>query len=442
MSLPQINGTEPDPAELLRSLLRFDTSNPPGNERACLEFIARLLVEADLEPVWRAREPDRPNLVARIAGAGRAPPLLLHGHVDVVQANPAEWQHPPFAGELVDGDVWGRGALDMKSGVAMFVSALLRVHTSGEPPPGDVILALVSDEEAGSEFGARYLVEEHRELFAGVRYAIGEGGGMTRWIGGVPFYPISVAEKQRCLIRARVHGSGGHPSLVVRDTAMGKLGRLLTALEGRRLPVHVTPLVRAMLSSISRRLPLHERIALRPALVPALTDRVLDRFGKDGASLDPLLHNTATATTVRGGLSTNVVPTEVAVEIDGRLLPGQTSADLVRELEALVPGAARYEVVREEPVVPATPDMRLFPMLADTLRERDPSGTPFPVLLPGYTDARYFARLGIQTYGFLPLRLPRTVAQDLAHAPNERVPVEAVRWGAECLHEALRRHGS
>lgn len=436
---PEISGSERlDPVELTQALIRFDTTNPPGLERECIQFLSGVLRRAGVEPTIVGRDRDRPNLVARLPGRAAAPPLLLHGHVDVVPATPSEWIRPPFAGDLVEGELWGRGALDMKSGVAMLVAAFLGARD--EPPAGDVILALVSDEEKGSDYGAAYLVDEHAHLFDGVRFAVGEGGGGKQWIGGRPFYPISVAEKQRCLIRATMRGSGGHASLVVRDSAMGRLGRLLDALERKRLPVHVTDVVREMLAAMASRLPLHERLALRPALVPALTDRLLDVFGRDGDALDPLLHNTATPTVVRAGESTNVVPTEVTVEIDGRLLPGQTPMDLVGELERLVPGVARYEVVREEPALPAKRDMTLYPLLAGVLAERDPASFPFPVLLPGFTDARHFAKLGIQGYGFLPLSLPPGVPTTLAHAPNERVPAEAVRFGTACLGDVLRRY--
>jgi acetylornithine deacetylase/succinyl-diaminopimelate desuccinylase-like protein len=432
----------PDPVELLRALIRFDTSNPPGNERPCLEYLADLLREAGVEPRFVAQDADRPNLVARLPGRGDSPPLLLYGHVDVVPANPGEWRYPPFGGELADGEVWGRGALDMKGGVAMLVAVVLRAAAERLEPAGDLLLALASDEETGSELGAKFLVDEHADLFDGVRYGLGEIGGFTEWVGERRLYPIQVAEKQRCLVRATIRGAGGHPSTVVRKTAAGKLGRFLTALEKRRLPVHVTPVVRAMLDAMTGALPVHQRLALRPLAMPRLTDRLLDLFGKDAASLDPLLHNTATPTVVRGGASTNVIPTEITVDLDGRLVPGQSPSDLVRELEALVPGVATYEVVREEPAVTAAPDLALFPMLAEIIREREPGGTPMPTLIPGYTDARHFARLGIQTYGFLPMRLPPHITTALIHAPDERVPAEAVRWGADCLWEAVRRYGS
>ncbi len=202
----------------------------------------------------------------------------------------------------------------------------------------------------------------------------------------------------------------------------------------------MTPVVRQMVSAMAEALPLHQRAALRPLLVPALTDRLLDLFGKDADSLDPLLHNTATATGLRGGESGNVIPTEVTVDLDGRVLPGQSPQDLVRELERLAGDVAEFQLVREEPAARPEPDLTLYPMLAEIIRSRDPGGVPIPALVPGYTDARHFARLGIQTYGFLPMRLPKEITVDLIHAPDERVPAEAIRFGKDCLLEAIRRY--
>jgi acetylornithine deacetylase/succinyl-diaminopimelate desuccinylase-like protein len=429
------------PVELLRALLRFDTSNPPGDERPCLRFVADVLQTVGIEAQFLALDDARPNLIASVRGRGGAPPLLLYGHVDVVPANASEWRHDPFAGELVDGEVWGRGALDMKGGVAMLVSALVRAARERMEPAGDLILVLVSDEEMGSQLGAKFLVEEHAELFRDVRFALSEIGGFTQWVGGRRLYPIQVAEKQRCLVRATLRGKGGHPATIVRGTAAEKLGRLLTRLEKRRLPVHVTPVVKEMFGAMAGALPIHERVALRPLTVPALTDRVLDLFGKDAEPLDPLLHNTATPTVVRGGDSTNVVPTEITVDLNGRVLPGQTPDDLVRELNALLGGLAELDVVDAEPPPRQEADLTLYPMLADILREHDPGGTPMPTLVPGYTDARYFGQLGIQTYGFLPMRLPEHISTALIHAADERVPADAVEFGASCVYEAIRRYG-
>jgi len=288
-----------DPAALLQALIRFDTTNPPGNEAACIGYIRDLLANAGIASTLIARTPERPNLIARLPGAGRAAPLLLQGHVDVVPAR-GSWRREPFSGDLHDGYVWGRGALDMKGGVAMMLAAFMRAKASGELPPGDVILCLMADEEAGSDEGAGFLVAEHPELFAGVRYALGEFGGFTMEIAGQRFYPVMVAEKQICWTRAVIRGRAGHGSLPVRGGAMGGLGRLLGRLDRRRLPVHVTPVARSMVEAIAQELPAPVALPLRGLLRPQLTDRLLDALGERVAVFDPLLHNTASATIVGG----------------------------------------------------------------------------------------------------------------------------------------------
>jgi len=242
-------------AELLQTLIRFDTTNPPGNERDCLSYIHRLLTEAGCDAQLVGRSPERPNLIARLQGQGDAPPLLLQGHVDVVPADPREWQHPPFEGRIVDGYVWGRGALDMKGGIAMMLTAFLRAKAEALPLPGDVILALVSDEERGGEYGARYLVESQGRLFQGVHYAIGEFGGFSFPLGNRRFYPIMVPDKQICVLRATVRAHGEHGAFTGKDGAMAQLARVLLQLEKHRMPVHVTPAARRMLLAIASNLP-------------------------------------------------------------------------------------------------------------------------------------------------------------------------------------------
>jgi acetylornithine deacetylase/succinyl-diaminopimelate desuccinylase-like protein len=428
-----------DPVELLRELIRFDTSNPPGNERGCLEFVTDTLAGRGIDCRLVAKESERPNLVARVTGETTAPPLLLYGHVDVVPAEPSEWTHAPFSGDLVADVVWGRGALDMKGGVAMLVAALVNA-ADDVTLESDLVLVLTSDEERGSRNGAKFLVDEHADLFQDVRYALGEIGGFTQWVGRRRLYPIQVAEKQRCLIRATIRGAGGHPSTVVRGTAAAKLGRLLRRLDAKRLPAHVTPPTREMLAAMAEALPPYERVALRGLAQESATNPLLRVLGGAAAPLDAILHNTATPTVIRGGDSSNVIPIEISADLDGRVLPGQRPDDLVRELEDFAGDLAGFELVEEEPPPPAVPDLTLYPMLADVLRRRDPGGVPVPALMPGYTDARYFGRLGIQTYGFLPMRLPREITVDLIHAPDERVPAEAIRFGTECLVEAIHRY--
>jgi acetylornithine deacetylase/succinyl-diaminopimelate desuccinylase-like protein len=426
------------PVELLARLLRFDTTNPPGGERECIEWIRAMLEELGCEVKLLAQDPQRPSLLARLAGRGESPPLLLQGHVDVVAAR-GDWRHPPFAGEIDDGYIWGRGALDMKGGVAMLLAAFMRAVARDAKPPGDVILCLMSDEEAGSALGAEFLVAEHPELFDGVRYSIGEFGGFSFDVSGRRFYPVMVAEKQVCWTRATVRGAAGHGSMPVRGGAMGKLGALLRALDRRRLPVHVTPVVRSMVESIAAELPAPLALPLRGLLTPALTDRLLDVLGERTALFDPMLHNTASVTIVGGGEKINVIPDTVSLEIDGRLLPGFAPEQLFAELRALAGVEIEFEIVRHDPVA-GEPDLALFEMLSGVLGELDASGKPIPMLLPGVTDGRFFSRLGIQTYGFLPMQLPADIPfMRLIHGVDERLPVDAVEFGTSAIERVLER---
>src|ERR1035437_4054677 len=452
------------PAELLQQLLRFDTSNPPGNERECIDWIGGLLGDLGCEVRILARDPARPSLIARLPGGGRAAPLLLQGHVDVVPAR-GSWRREPFAGDLHDGYVWGRGALDMKGGVAMMLAAIMRAKAAGQSPPGDVILCLMADEEAGSDEGARFPVSEHPELFACVRYALGEFGGFTMELAGQRFYPVMVAEKQLCWTRAVIRGRAGHGSLPVRGGAMGGLGRLLGRLDRgrapgdvtpgggamgglgrllgrldrRRLPVHVTPVARSMVEAIAAEVPQALALPLRGLLRPPITDRLLDVIGDRVSVFDPLLHNTASATIVGGGEKLNVIPGEVELQLDCRLLPGYGPRDVFAELRAPSGVEMELEVLRHDPVA-AQPDMGLFATLADTLRELDPSAKPIPMLLPAVTDGRFFARLGIQTYGFLPMQLPAEMRfMELVHAEDERLPAAAMEFGTRAIARVLER---
>ena len=271
MSAPDISIYQ-RPVELLQNLIRFDTTNPPGNEVACIDYIADLLRGVGLEPEIVFKEPNRPNLICRMAGKGEAPPLMLYGHVDVVTVAGREWSHQPFSGDVADGYVWGRGAVDMKGGVAMFLSAFLRMQVEGIKPAGDIIFVALSDEENGGAFGAAYLAENHRQALLDVKYALGEFGGFSMYLAGKRFYPIQVAEKQLCTLQLKIRGAGGHGASIVPGNAMEELGKVLDRISTKRLPVHITPLVREMFTKISENLAFPLRQAIRLLLVP-LADR-------------------------------------------------------------------------------------------------------------------------------------------------------------------------
>lgn len=429
-----------DVVELLRELIRFDTTNPPGNETACIAHVQKLVEEAGAQTTIVAKDDARPNLIARVQGAGDAPPLLLYGHVDVVTTAGQSWSHEPFGGELLDGWVWGRGALDMKGGVAMMVDAFKRAARGELKPRGDVILVVLSDEENGGDFGARFLAEEHADLFEGVRHSLGEFGGARIPIGGKSFYPIQIAEKQICWLRGHVRGPGGHAALGVRGSAMGKTARIVAKLDSSRLPVHVTPVARAQIEAMANALPRPQSLVLRSLLDPRLAEITLRAPVEEIRPLDRILRNTVTPTIVHGGSKINVIPSEIELELDARSLPGFGPDDVIREIGDLVGPDLELEVVRHDPY-PAHSDPSQLDMLGSVLRELDPEAIPIPLLQAGVTDGRFFASIGIQTYGFTPLKLPDGFNFiQVVHAADERVPADAVRFGAEAIGRVIERY--
>jgi acetylornithine deacetylase/succinyl-diaminopimelate desuccinylase-like protein len=428
-----------DVTTLLQELIRFDTTNPPGNEEACVAHVESLLHAHGVETERYERTPGRPNLVARHAGSKQQPPLLLYGHVDVVTTAGQRWTHPPFGAEVHDGVLWGRGALDMKHGVAMLVRAFLdAVDRSSETP---LVLVVVSDEEDGGDEGARFLAEQHPEVFGGARHALGEFGGNTVWIGGRAFYPVQVAEKQLCWLRARVRGTGGHAASGAYGTSgMARLGQVLRTLERRQPPVKIIPLVREWFERMAAVLPRPHALLVRGLLDPRTAAVSARALGPRGRGLTRVIRNTAEATIVHGGDKINVIPSEIELQIDCRLLPGQTPDDAMGELRDLLGPDVELELVRHDPVA-AEPDLSQFELLAGVLRELDPEATPVPMLLAGVTDGRFLSPLGIQTYGFLPLRLPREFEfTPLIHNADERVPVDALPFGVEAITRTIERY--
>ena len=432
------------PDELLRNLIRFDTTNPPGNEAACVGYIADLCHSLGIQTSIHAKDPNRPNLVARIKGQGNAAPLLLYGHVDVVSTANQDWDHPPFSADIADGMIWGRGALDMKGGVAMMTAAFLRAKAESLGLPGDVILCILSDEEAGGINGAGYMVEQHAELFAGVKYAIGEFGGFPTYIGGKKFFAIQVSEKSSCPTLVRFRGPAGHGSMPRRsvENATYKLAKALEALNSRRLPAHITPAAANMINALADGLGGDAGETLRQLLNPELTDAVLDEMGELGRQFDAILHNTASPNILRGGDKINVVPGQVEIELDVRLVPGFDPAEAREEIEDLVGAWGEVELMRHalgSGVGAGYLDMGLYDTLAEILLDGQ-DAQAYPFLVSGGTDGRYFSRLQIQTYGYLPMDLPEDFDfMSTVHAANERIPSRSMQFGTDKIYQALSR---
>jgi acetylornithine deacetylase/succinyl-diaminopimelate desuccinylase-like protein len=423
---------------LCQALLRIDTTNPPGRERPAADLVAGELADAGLEPRVLESLPGRANVIARLRGTGEKPPLLLTAHLDVVEADPTGWSHPPFAGELADGCLWGRGAIDMKNMVAMSVAVMCRLAREKRRPERDLIFAAVADEEAGSDLGAGWLVANHPDLVR-AEYALGESGGFTTYVGGAVQYPVQVAEKGYVWLKARVRGTPGHGSMPRPDSAVVKLAAAIARLGAARLPTHMVQTVKDFVEAGARKAPAALRPLLTPRLLPLLV-RILPDPGLRRA-MGAMLANTASPTVVRAGSKINVIPGLAECEIDGRTLPGQTSEDLLRELHAVMGKDVELEIMRQAPAVVTEPAVSpLYDVIREVIERREPGASVVPYLMPGFTDAKCFTRLGTKWYGFSPVKLPRGLRfADLYHGNDERIPVDGLRWGTEVLNEVVSR---
>ncbi len=439
MSPTDVTGV-PSAVEILQRLIRIDTSNPPGNERECALWLKSFLDDHGVanQILHPPEAPHRTSVVARVAGRGEAPPLLLQGHMDVVSVHGQRWSHEPFSGDIADGCVWGRGAVDMKGGLTMMLHALISAQRSEQPPPGDLILAAVADEELGGRQGAAYLVTEHPHIFESVKHAFGEIGGFTVHIRGQRFYPIMVAEKHICRIRVTFLGDGGHGSQIHSDTAMSRAARALRRMERRHPPFKIVDATRAMLEGMMGALGAREAVALRMALNPATTGMALAMMGdKVAKMLEPMFRDTISPTIISGGQQENAIPSEVQVLLDCRLLPGSSQSDIVRQVMSLVGDNAEIYVERYEDG-PPTVDMTLMPYLADLIETADPGSKAIPYMVAGGTDAKWFHHIGIDTYGFTPMRLPADLdLMALFHAADERIPIDALNFGTALMHKAI-----
>jgi len=425
---------------LLSRLLRERTVNAPGqnaNEIDAASMIAELFRAEGLEPEVLESAPGRGNVVCRIPGDGSGgEPILLSGHLDVVPVEPEHWERDPFAGEVHDGWMWGRGAVDMKHMVAMEVMTLLLLRRAGVPLKRDLIFAGVADEEAGCQAGSLFLARNHPELVRG-EYVISEIGGFTLHMAGKHFYPVQVAEKGVCWMTITARGTPGHGSLPNKDNPLARIGRAVELLATKRLPHHVTPVVERFVRTLAEAQPVPNSLVLRGLLSKPLCGHLLDHVFPDpslASTFDAMLHNTANPTILKAGLKVNQVPGEASMQVDGRLLPGQSGADLIEEIKRLIGPGFEYRIDHEMPASVSDMDDPIAERIAATLRRHDPEAVPIRNLLPGFTDAKAYTELGMKCWGFSPLKLPPGVKfSAMFHGHNERVPVDGVRWGLPVL---------
>lgn len=433
---------------ILQQLLRFDTTNPPGNELPAAQWCAEQLSAAGLSPTVLESAPGRGNVVARLAGTGGKPPILLSSHLDVVPAQPTGWTHPPFAGEVADGYVWGRGTMDMKHMTAQCLWTIITLARQGVRLERDVIFAGFADEEAGGKLGAAWMVEQHPELLR-AEIAFNEFGGFTLHQPKGLLVPVMVAEKGVAWVTVTIRGEAGHGAIPRQDTVPFKLAQVIAAYGSTRLGYQLLPAVRAMFEHLAalqgpRGLALkalyNERTA-GPLLDHVLPDKALAR------AFSAMLHNTVSPTTIAAGSSPNVIPDEATLRLDCRFLPGTSRAELLHQLAEALPQQLRREVSLSidhwgEPYA-AENTGPVLAVIEQVIRRHRPTATVSPYLMAAFTDAGHLAKLGATVYGFMPVYLkPDEPYHTLAHNVNERVSVaglgEGTRWFYETVVELAR----
>ncbi|MBI3243331.1 MAG: M20/M25/M40 family metallo-hydrolase [Chloroflexi bacterium] len=429
----------------LQALLRLDTTNPPGNEMIAAEYLARVLKAEGVEPIVLESAPGRGNVVARLKGTGGAPPLLLYGHTDVVPAEPEHWTHPPFGGEIADGFIWGRGAVDMKGTVAQQLMVFLLLKRNGVALKRDVIFAATADEEIGGEdsYGIAWLVKHHPELIR-AEFGLTELGGYNMDFAGAQLYPIQVAEKGTCWLKVRAKGRPGHASQPHDDNAVVHLARAVDRLASRGLPYHLCDAATGFLDAASAAVEESFRPLLQGLKTPEDAALILNGVLKKH-ELHPffnaILHNTATPTGLAAGYKTNVIPSQAEVTIDGRTLPGFDPESFIAELKSVLGENFEYEVNMVSPPLETPHDTALFDLMVSTLRAHDPGARPVPYMMTGATDAKYLSKLGVPSYGFAPMKMPPAFNfTELFHAHDERAPVDGLGWGAQVLYDVVAEY--
>ncbi len=421
------SAVESEVVELCRDLIRIDTSNPTSNERAAAEYVAGKLEEVGLQTQLFESAPGRASVVTRVEGADRSrPALLIHGHLDVVPADASDWAVDPFAGEIRDGCLWGRGAVDMKDMDAMTLAVVRDRLRSGRKPPRDLVLAFVADEEAGGTYGAKWLVENQPEVFEGCTEAISEVGGFSFTVSNdLRLYLIETAQKGMAWMRVTARGRAGHGSMINDDNAVTTLCEAVARVGRAKLEIRPTKTVRAFLDEVSD--------ALGIELDPDDLEATVAKLGPIARIIGATLRNTVNPTQLEAGYKVNVIPQTATAYVDGRFLPGYEK-EFETELDDLLGPDITREYVNHDIALETDFDGALVDAMAAALKAEDAGARPVPYCLSGGTDAKHFSRLGMRCFGFSPLRLPPDLDfSGMFHGVDERVPLESLAFGVRVL---------
>lgn len=425
-------------ASIASDLIRIDTSNygddsGPG-ERAAAEYVAASLAEVGIAAEIVESQPGRANVLATWGGSNSSkPPLLLHGHLDVVPANADDWQVHPFSGEIQDGCVWGRGAVDMKDFDATLLAVVRQRARENREPDRPIVLAFTADEEAGSTHGAHWLVEHRRELIGACSEGIGEVGGFSITVEGRRIYLLQTAEKGLAWMRLRANGRAGHGSMLNDDNAVTELAGAVTRIGTHEWPLALTPSARGFLEGLSDALDLD--------LDPDADDLqpVLSKLGAISRMVAASLRNTTNPTRLAAGYKENVIPGEATAVVDGRYVPGDRDA-FFATIDSLLGDTVERELIHGDDAVSTTFDGDLVDAMVASLQAEDPSAPVIPYLMSGGTDGKAWGQLGVRCFGFTPLRLPADLDfSAMFHGVDERVPVDSLQFGTRVLDGLLDR---
>ncbi|MFG1857978.1 M20/M25/M40 family metallo-hydrolase [Actinomadura geliboluensis] len=428
------DGADTEAGRICADLIRFDTTNRGEGvahpERPAAEHVAALLDEVGVEARVVESAPGRASVLARVPGTDPShPAFLVHGHLDVVPADAADWTVPPFSGEVRDGCVWGRGAVDMKGSLAMTLAVVRRRLREGRRTRGDLVLAFLADEECTGDYGSRYVVREHREVFEGCTEAISESGGFSVEADGRRIYPVATGERGTTWLRLTARGTAGHGSKPAPDNAVAEIAHAVSRLAAHEWPVRLTPGVRALLDGLAK--------ALGTTIDHDRLDAEAARLGRAGHLFAGTIRNSANPTRLDAGYKVNVVPGTATAQVDGRYLPG-TGEEFLATIDRLLGPRVTREFINYEEAPSADPAGPTFTALAEALRTEDPQAHPVPYVMAGGTDAKSFHRIGITSYGFAPLRLtPDLDYFGMFHGVDERVPLDGLAFGTRVLDHFL-----
>jgi acetylornithine deacetylase/succinyl-diaminopimelate desuccinylase-like protein len=440
-----------DAARLLSDLIRINTTNPPGNEIEACRYLEGVLSGMGLEPEILESEPGRGNIITRVrADKPEGPGVLLLSHLDVVPAEPGDWDEAPFSGLIRDGEVWGRGALDCKNATAIEITALKLFLEQGHKPRRDIIIAATADEEAGGARGVGWLAEHHFEKIQ-ADFGINEGGGYGYAVRGRELFLCQAAEKAVCWLVLRTKGAPGHASMPPEHSAMNRLLSALQAVRSHKEPLRVADTIRALSDKVSQEFGTSAGVAFRLILRESLMKRILPRLAnaEQERMIGAMLHNTIAITSIKGGDKINVIPAQVQATLDCRLIPGYSPEAMKTKIEQIVsPYDVSVELVGSSQGTEMEVDSEFYRALEDVLKGLRPNAVMVPYLLPGGTDGRFLVAKGMKVYGFIPLILAEEKGKSGApggdilsrvHGINERVSIKNLEFGTRLLYELLVR---